>query len=439
MSDTTLWNSDFPIFVTEKRCCTCKEVKSADQFGRLRSTKDGLAWRCKDCTNASDRSSYATTKTRAKVIPDKKRCGHCREVKSSDEFARSSGKKDGLSSTCKECVANRKANDVTVNKKRCSTCKRTKMAASFPRCKTSKDGLRPYCNGCRSEKRRIVEKLCVNCKSVKSIDEFETPYAGLCIECSTPKVRATLHRVSNLWSHYRLRQDRYDELLEKQGGACPCGAEVTCVDHDHACCPDKCRSCGRCVRGLLCGPCNRTIGHAQEDPERLIRLVAYLAEYPAKGLVLGSGQRRKRKARGRTSWGRLTEKLCRGCEVVKSIDEFETSYKQFCLDCDTPQRKRRVYHASRLWRNYHITPEQFDMLLEKQGGTCPCGAEATCVDHDHGCCPGERSCGRCVRGLLCGPCNRTIGHAKENPERLINLAAYLGASRVEMLLFALLT
>ena len=32
------------------------------------------------------------------------------------------------------------------------------------------------------------------------------------------------------------------------------------VDHDHACCPEGGRSCGKCIRGLLCMECNKYLG-----------------------------------------------------------------------------------------------------------------------------------------------------------------------------------
>jgi len=47
------------------------------------------------------------------------------------------------------------------------------------------------------------------------------------------------------------------------------------VDHDHECCPDE-KSCGKCVRGLLCNWCNRMIGMARDDPQRLRSAIAYL-------------------------------------------------------------------------------------------------------------------------------------------------------------------
>src|SRR4029077_2130187 len=31
------------------------------------------------------------------------------------------------------------------------------------------------------------------------------------------------------------------------------------------------------------------------------------------------------------------------------------------------------------------------------------------VDHDHNCCPGAHSCGKCIRGILCGTCNSALG------------------------------
>jgi hypothetical protein len=84
------------------------------------------------------------------------------------------------------------------------------------------------------------------------------------------------------WMHmkhrYGLDQDGFAGLAEVQGGCCYlCGEPLDLdnptkihVDHDHLCCRGK-RSCGQCVRGLACDPCNRGIGHFGDDPERMRR------------------------------------------------------------------------------------------------------------------------------------------------------------------------
>ena len=75
---------------------------------------------------------------------------------------------------------------------------------------------------------------------------------------------------------------------------------------------------------------------------------------------------------------------------------------------DTELRKYKARVASRKYR-YGITEEQYDELLEKQGNACAvCSVSFDTVhpnvDHDHNCCPGTRSCGKCLRGLLCSNC-----------------------------------
>lgn len=84
----------------------------------------------------------------------------------------------------------------------------------------------------------------------------------------------------------------------------------------------------------------------------------------------------------------------------------------------------------RMW--YHgLTPERFDELLATQLGRCAiCRreldryAKTTHIDHDRGCCPTSRSCGKCVRGLLCHWCNTAIG-LMPDPASLRAAATYL--------------
>ena len=69
---------------------------------------------------------------------------------------------------------------------------------------------------------------------------------------------------------------------------------------------------------------------------------------------------------------------------------------------------------------YNLTPEQYKEILDKQNGVCAiCYKECKTtkglgIDHDHKCCPADKSCGKCIRGLLCANCNGAIGMLQED-------------------------
>lgn len=120
--------------------------------------------------------------------------------------------------------------------------------------------------------------------------------------CSTPEVmerqrvrgrsrenRAYDPEVARLWRHkyrfskYGLTEEQFYARLASQGNACAMCREQfrddqqVYVDHDHACCPEEGKSCGKCVRGLLCLRCNAALGHI----ERMWDLAAaYLNDPP---------------------------------------------------------------------------------------------------------------------------------------------------------------
>jgi hypothetical protein len=95
------------------------------------------------------------------------------------------------------------------------------------------------------------------------------------------------------------------------------------------------------------------------------------------------------------------------------------------------KRARESYTAEYGRAKKHgLSHDKFDSLLAAQGGVCPIClrdfvGQRVCVDHDHSCCSGSRSCGKCIRGLLCHSCNVTLGLMKDNPEDLDRAADYL--------------
>lgn len=154
-------------------------------------------------------------------------------------------------------------------------------------------------------------------------------------------------------------------------------------------------------------------------------------------------------------------KLCTKCNVAKPLADFHNDKNskdgktRRCRECNneasrqrlaTPEGKayaeayqkdryerdpgywttyrRRVREADprlaadrRLRTRFGISLEDYEAILESQGGVCAiCGTmepggrsgEWFQVDHDHSCCEGPKSCGKCWRGLLCNRCNTWV-------------------------------
>ncbi len=141
-------------------------------------------------------------------------------------------------------------------------------------------------------------KTCNKCKKEKDLSKFNKDkfkkdgHSGICKECNkiTCKAYYSTHKeqVKEYWDKkfkedpklrrsFKLKQfnltlQDVDIMIEIQENKCLICKEIfteknyPVVDHDHACCPEAYRSCGKCIRGLLCGLCNMSIGGFRDNP-----------------------------------------------------------------------------------------------------------------------------------------------------------------------------
>lgn len=121
-------------------------------------------------------------------------------------------------------------------------------------------------------------------------------------------------------------------------------------------------------------------------------------------------------------------KRCSTCKQWKELAAFKVvnrnqdGLSNCCRSCSRDRIIRR---------RYGISGARYDALLSAQGGVCAIcrgtneSGRSMAVDHDHSCCPGDRACGRCVRGLLCSNCNMGLGLFQEDAVRLRAAVAYL--------------
>lgn len=128
-------------------------------------------------------------------------------------------------------------------------------------------------------------KCCCRCGVWKPVSEFSVRAAApdrlnySCKVCCRLAGRACIYNITveHLLSIY--------EHQERKCAICSTALDIeqvgnnVCVDHDHSCCPETGagKTCGKCVRGLLCRSCNFFIGIARDDSNILLQAVEYLA------------------------------------------------------------------------------------------------------------------------------------------------------------------
>lgn len=131
----------------------------------------------------------------------------------------------------------------------------------------------------------------------------------------------------------------------------------------------------------------------------------------------------------------MTSKLCacgqtryRGAKCRECYNQYMRTYMAQRRSKVSKRDKRELY----LRDSYNITMEQYEAMLNAQNGRCaicetdkPGQTEWFEVDHDHACCDKKRSCGNCVRALLCTGCNSGISRFRDDPLLLDAAATYL--------------
>ena len=156
------------------------------------------------------------------------------------------------------------------------------------------------------------KRWCNHCLRFMDADGFGDENKRRCRECLRSDLNKSYHRNkegrrSRVSERYHRNEDGqkrkarnqklrgysatvewHDAKLLEQNNSCGiCGSSSSgpsniafAVDHNHACCTERKRSCGRCIRGLLCHRCNQSLERIELDPNWGTKALAYLARYP---------------------------------------------------------------------------------------------------------------------------------------------------------------
>jgi hypothetical protein len=155
----------------------------------------------------------------------------------------------------------------------CPPCETEKPLSEFSVDRAKKDGLRSWCRDCEAARNKAR-------RDALTPEELEAERAkSKAWRLANPEKAFMSVRNATLKKKYGISHAEYEAMLAKQGGGCAiCGSSDTGVSWTNYFHVDHCHTTGR-VRGILCQPCNVTLGKMRESPD-LLRLAAdYLEEW----------------------------------------------------------------------------------------------------------------------------------------------------------------
>jgi hypothetical protein len=171
---------------------------------------------------------------------DMKECIKCKQSKSLADFYKSKQEKDGKDYYCKYCRVG-----TAIKSHRVGTDRKAK-------CSVSECEIIHYAKGmCRNHYTRFTRNGQLEHKNKIVIDGQVYKYGS---------IKVTYNRKRQIQSTYNLDYDTYIEMAKDGCNICGEFTERHLqVDHDHKCC-NSTRSCGKCVRGIVCNRCNQAVG-----------------------------------------------------------------------------------------------------------------------------------------------------------------------------------
>jgi hypothetical protein len=108
------------------------------------------------------------------------------------------------------------------------------------------------------------------------------------------------------------------------------------------------------------------------------------------------------------------------CDRVNWVDGLcQLHYKRKIKGKPMDERKDGAQKYIKIKQCYKLTKEQYDEMA-KDGCYICSSKNFLNVDHDHGCCQGKNSCGKCVRGIVCSSCNQYLGRLENGTIALVN-------------------